>query len=151
MCLYQLYERREITEVKWINGNSNPTDSMTKSKASTALKKLIDTNYLELQTMEWVKRTNLDLTQRRNSTRVRHLPHSMDPKFNQPIRIFHARHRKSPLARLPLAPQRPSRYIYLLPLTILLLLLSLVSLLDSNRYRIPPRHLIYVYLFLPTQ
>ena len=52
ICLYQLYKRKEITEVKWINGNSNPTNLMTKGKASTALKKLIDTNYLELQTME---------------------------------------------------------------------------------------------------
>ena len=52
MCLYQLYKYREITEVKWINGNSNPTNLITKGKASTALKKLIDTNYLELQTME---------------------------------------------------------------------------------------------------
>jgi len=52
MCLHQLYKRREITEVKWIDGNSNPADLMTKSKASIALKKLINTNYLELQTME---------------------------------------------------------------------------------------------------
>jgi len=34
----------------------------------------------------------------------------------QPIRIFHARHAKSLLARLPLAPWRPSRHVYLLPL-----------------------------------
>ena len=52
MCLYQLYKYREITEVKWINSNSNPTDLITKGKASIALKKLINTNYLELQTME---------------------------------------------------------------------------------------------------
>ena len=52
MCLYQLYKRREITKVKWIDGNSNPANLMTKGKASTALKKLIDTNYLELQTIE---------------------------------------------------------------------------------------------------
>ena len=58
MCLYQLYKRREITEVKWINGNSNPTNLITKSKASTALKKLINTNYLELQAMEQVKQIN---------------------------------------------------------------------------------------------
>ena len=55
MCLRQLYKRKEITEVKWIDGNSNPTNLITKSKASTALKKLINTNYLELQAMEWVK------------------------------------------------------------------------------------------------
>ena len=56
MCLYQLYKRRKITKVKQINGNSNPANLMTKGKASTALKKLIDTNYLELQTMEQVVR-----------------------------------------------------------------------------------------------
>jgi hypothetical protein len=38
MCLRQAYERREITEVKWIDGNINPADSMTKSKASNVLK-----------------------------------------------------------------------------------------------------------------
>ena len=59
MCLHQLYERREITEVKWIDGNSNPTNLMTKSKASIALKKLIDTNYLELQAIEWVERKDI--------------------------------------------------------------------------------------------
>ena len=48
MCLYQLYKRKEIIKVKWIDGNSNPTDLITKGKASIALKKLIDTNYLEL-------------------------------------------------------------------------------------------------------
>ena len=48
MCFYQLYKHREIIKVKWINSNSNPTDLMTKGKASTALKKLINTNYLEL-------------------------------------------------------------------------------------------------------
>jgi len=48
ICLHQLYERREIMEVKWINGDSNPANSITKSKASTALKKLINTNYLKL-------------------------------------------------------------------------------------------------------
>ena len=52
MCLYQLYKHRKITKVKWINSNSNPADLITKGKASTALKKLINTNYLELQTME---------------------------------------------------------------------------------------------------
>ena len=55
MCLYQLYKYREITEVKWINGDSNPADLMTKSKVFTALKKLINTNYLELQAIEWVE------------------------------------------------------------------------------------------------
>jgi hypothetical protein len=44
MCLRQAYERREITEVKWIKGESNLADSMTKSKPTNALKRLLDTN-----------------------------------------------------------------------------------------------------------
>ena len=48
MCLYQSYKCREITKVKWIDGDNNPVDLITKGKTSTALKKLIDTNYLEL-------------------------------------------------------------------------------------------------------
>ena len=55
MYLRQLYKRKEIIKVKWINGNSNSTNLITKSKASIALKKLINTNYLELQTIEQVK------------------------------------------------------------------------------------------------
>ena len=38
MCLRQLYERREIAKVKWINGDSNSADAITKSKPSLALK-----------------------------------------------------------------------------------------------------------------
>ena len=32
MCLRQAYERREITEVKWIGGGDNPADAITKVK-----------------------------------------------------------------------------------------------------------------------
>lgn len=56
MSLRQSYERREITEVKWIQGDSNPADSMTKTKASTALKTLIDTNRINPHASEWVER-----------------------------------------------------------------------------------------------
>jgi hypothetical protein len=56
MCLWQSYERREITEVKWINGNSNPADAMTKSKPYQALKDLINANIVKLRVTEWVER-----------------------------------------------------------------------------------------------
>jgi hypothetical protein len=56
MCLRQAYERREIAEVKWIKGESNPADSITKSKPSNALKRLIETNTLQLDVEEWVER-----------------------------------------------------------------------------------------------
>jgi hypothetical protein len=60
MCLRQAYERREIAEVKWIAGNTNPADSMTKAKASNALKQLIDTNKVQLTVQEWVERGGAD-------------------------------------------------------------------------------------------
>jgi len=55
MCLRQAYKRREIAEVKWIKGNSNFADAMTKStksNPSNALKRLIDTNTLQLEVKE---------------------------------------------------------------------------------------------------
>jgi hypothetical protein len=56
MCLRQTYERREITEVKWISGNDNLMDVMTKAKPCQVLKTLIDTNKLNLKVNEWVER-----------------------------------------------------------------------------------------------
>jgi hypothetical protein len=56
MCLRQSYERREIAEVKWIDGNTNPADAMTKSKACSALKDLVDTNKVNITYNEWVER-----------------------------------------------------------------------------------------------
>jgi hypothetical protein len=58
MSLRESYERREIDQVIWINGESNPADSMTKrpAKAGNALRRLVDTNHLELITEAWVER-----------------------------------------------------------------------------------------------
>lgn len=52
MCLRQAYERRQITEVRWIQGTTNPADSMTKEKPSNALKQLLDTNKVQLEVIE---------------------------------------------------------------------------------------------------
>jgi hypothetical protein len=57
MCLRQSYERRMITEIKWIDGDANPADAMTKGKACNALRDLIDTNKINLSTKEWVERS----------------------------------------------------------------------------------------------
>src|ERR1700716_2196878 len=59
MCLCQAYERRQITKVKWIDGETNPADAMTKGKPCTALSQLIDTNRVELQAVGWVERTEI--------------------------------------------------------------------------------------------
>ena len=57
LCLCQLYKCCEIAEVKWIKGNTNPADVFTKSKGvSTALGRLIDTNTVQLEAVEWVER-----------------------------------------------------------------------------------------------
>jgi hypothetical protein len=56
MCLRQSYERREITEIKWIDGDNNLADAMTKSKLCQALQDLIDTNTVNLKAIEWVER-----------------------------------------------------------------------------------------------
>jgi hypothetical protein len=42
MCLREAGERRETTEVKWIEGDSNPADSVTKAKPSGALLRLYE-------------------------------------------------------------------------------------------------------------
>ncbi len=59
MGLRQSYERREITEVKWIHWHHNPAGSMTKAKASWALKNVIETNRINISTTEWVERANM--------------------------------------------------------------------------------------------
>jgi hypothetical protein len=48
ICLCQLYKQRKIIKVKWINSNSNPANTITKNKAFTALRQLININYIHL-------------------------------------------------------------------------------------------------------
>jgi hypothetical protein len=52
----QSYERREIREIRWIDRNNNPADTMMKDKPCLVLKQLIDTNRLILRTKGWVER-----------------------------------------------------------------------------------------------
>ena len=56
MCLRQSYERKLIQEIMWIDGESNPADAMTKSKACTALRDLVDNNKVDIKVTEWVER-----------------------------------------------------------------------------------------------
>ena len=50
MGLRQSYERREISEIRWIDGTSNPADAMTKERPCQALRQLIDDNSIDLIT-----------------------------------------------------------------------------------------------------
>ena len=51
-------------EVKWINRDINPIDTITKDKPYTVLLQLINTNQVKLQAIGQVKQINLDLAQR---------------------------------------------------------------------------------------
>ena len=48
MALRQMYERRELDEVRWINGNNNPADAITKGNLNKSLKLFLNTNKLTI-------------------------------------------------------------------------------------------------------
>jgi hypothetical protein len=56
MALRQSYERRELQEIRWINGDDNPADAMTKATPNKALEKFINSNRLTIRIEGWVKR-----------------------------------------------------------------------------------------------
>jgi len=58
MSIRESYERHELSEMRWINGNDNPGDSMTKDedKCNNALRQLVETNTLEMRVEGWVER-----------------------------------------------------------------------------------------------
>jgi hypothetical protein len=56
MALRQSYERREIAEIRWINGKDNPADAMTKSTPNKALERFLDSNQLNVRIEGWVQR-----------------------------------------------------------------------------------------------
>ncbi|EDU44293.1 hypothetical protein PTRG_11243 [Pyrenophora tritici-repentis Pt-1C-BFP] len=62
MALRQSYERREITEIRWINGDDNPADAFTKASPNRALERFIDGNKLTVRVDGWVQRpTSFDV------------------------------------------------------------------------------------------
>jgi hypothetical protein len=56
MALRQSYERRKLFEIRWINGQDNPADAMTKANPNRALETFVDTNSLRVRIERWVKR-----------------------------------------------------------------------------------------------
>lgn len=56
MALRQSYERRELHEVRWINGNDNLADAFTKASPNRALAQFIDTNKVTIRLEGWVSR-----------------------------------------------------------------------------------------------
>lgn len=58
-ALRQSYERREIHEIRWIHGDDNPSDAMTKAKPNKSLEKLVSTNKLKIRVKGYVDRNDL--------------------------------------------------------------------------------------------
>ncbi len=56
MALRQSYERRELAEIRWIEGDSNPADAMTKSTPNRALEQMVSTNCLDIRIQGYVQR-----------------------------------------------------------------------------------------------
>jgi hypothetical protein len=49
MALRQSYERRELAEVRWINGQDNPADAMTKATPNKMLQGFLDNNEITVR------------------------------------------------------------------------------------------------------
>ena len=61
MALRQSYERRELAEIRWIEGDSNPADAMTKSTPNKALERIVSTNRLEIGIQGYVERPDMEV------------------------------------------------------------------------------------------
>jgi len=56
MALRHSYERRELYEIRWINGHDNPADAMTKAMPNKALETFVSANQIQVRVEGWVKR-----------------------------------------------------------------------------------------------
>ena len=56
IALRQSYERRELAEIRWIKGDSNPADVIIKNKCNNALKQIVSTNRLNIKVKGYIKR-----------------------------------------------------------------------------------------------
>jgi hypothetical protein len=54
IALRQSYERRELAKVRWIEGDSNPADAITKSTPNKALEWMVLTNRLDIKVKGYV-------------------------------------------------------------------------------------------------
>lgn len=52
----ETYELRQVAEIVWIKGTSNPADSMTKSNSNQTLNEMIASNCYKLEKEAWVER-----------------------------------------------------------------------------------------------
>ncbi|KHJ33788.1 hypothetical protein EV44_g4070 [Erysiphe necator] len=60
MAIHESYERREISEIRWINGQDNPADAMTKINPTNALRQIVDSHEIRVRVEGWVERTDFN-------------------------------------------------------------------------------------------
>jgi hypothetical protein len=56
IAIRQSYKRRELFEIRWINGLNNPADAITKATPNKALENFVTTNKIRVRVEGWVKR-----------------------------------------------------------------------------------------------
>ena len=56
MALRQSYERRELQEVRWIHGDDNLADALTKGAPNRALEQFVSTSRATVRVEGWVSR-----------------------------------------------------------------------------------------------
>jgi hypothetical protein len=54
IAIRESYKRREISEIRWITGDSNPADAITKATPNSCLQALVSTNELLVRVKGWV-------------------------------------------------------------------------------------------------
>jgi hypothetical protein len=67
IAIRQSYKQRELQEVRWINGDDNPVDTIIKTKPNLSLETFINTNKLDIRVEGWVKRDRPVFMDRQNS------------------------------------------------------------------------------------
>lgn len=56
MALRQSYERREILEIRWINGDDNLADTFTKAAPNKGLEQFVGSGRVNVRMEGWVTR-----------------------------------------------------------------------------------------------
>jgi hypothetical protein len=56
MSLRQSYERKKITEIKWIHNQDNPANALTKAAANKAMERLVSFNKLNVRIKGYVEK-----------------------------------------------------------------------------------------------
>ena len=78
--LRQSYERRKITEIKWIDENNNSIDVMIKNKIISVLKILINTNRINFTAIQWIELSKK--SQKVLNTKIEIEPFEHEKKWN---------------------------------------------------------------------